>query len=122
MPWESAGVLRVGRSKSWRIVILTGLVAASVACVPPSHNVSAPQSSPCDDSLYVRLKGQNPDSLSERSWQRLQSLDRDCAATRAPVPVEAGGMMGMGHGRGGRWTGVGIVAALLMVIMMTALR
>jgi ferric-dicitrate binding protein FerR (iron transport regulator) len=71
--------------------------------------------------MYVRLQRQHPDTLSERAWHRLQSLDRDCAAARAQAQTEMSDM-GMGHRRGGAWMGMGVVAVALMAIMMTALR
>ena len=115
-------VLNGGRRVHRTAVVLVALVGTIAACAPPRHQVSV-QSEPCGDSLYLQLKRTHPDSLSERAWQRLQSLERDCAAARTQAHAETSGMMGMGHGRGGRWMGMGLVAVVLMAaIMMTALR
>ena len=104
-----------------RTAVLVSFLGAITACAPPMRQVSI-HPEPCGDSLYVQLKRTHPDSLSERAWQRLQSLDRDCAATRTAEQMETSGMMGMGHARDGRWMGMGLVALALMAIMMTALR
>jgi len=122
MQRDIAHALGGGRSLP-RTAGLVALVGAITACAPSTRHASVPQPAPCADSLYVQLKGQHPDSLSERAWQRLQSLERDCAATRTQVHAETSSMMGMGHGRDGRWMGMGLVAVVLMAaIMMTALR
>lgn len=97
------------------------LISCATTAPPRSH---AMEPAACSDSLYVELSSQHPDSLSDRSWQRLQSLERACAAARAQKPSETGGMgmMGMDHGRGGLWTGFGMLVVVGMVIMMTRLR
>ena len=117
MQREGGHALREGNGLRPAVIALLALVTA---CAPPMRQVSAPQPAPCDDSLYIQLKRAHPDSLSERAWQRLQSLDRDCAAARTQAHAETSGMMGMGHGLGGRRMGMGIVAVVLMAIMMTA--
>ena len=97
------------------------LVSCATTPTPQSHAM-APVA--CSDSMYVQLSRQHPDSLSERSWQRLQSLERSCAAARAQTPSESGGMgmMGMDHGGRGLWTGLGMVFAAGMAITMFARR
>lgn len=110
------------RSHLSRAGILLG-AAFVAACATPatrSGHVQAP--APCVDSVYVQLKREHPDSLSERAWQRLQSLDRDCAGARAQSHEETSGMMGMSHGRSGAWMGLGIVTVIVMAVMMTAIR
>ena len=78
----------------------------------------------CSDSVYVQMSRQHPDSLSERSWQRLQSMERACDSARAQAPRESGGMgmMGMDHGGRGLWTGLGMLFAVGMGITMFARR
>ena len=122
MQRDVAHALGGARSVHRTAVVLIALIGAITACAPSTRHASVPQPTPCADSLYVRLKGQHPDSLSERAWQRLQSLERDCAAARSQTHAETSSMMGMGHGRVGRWMGMGLVAVVLMAIMMTALR
>ena len=114
-------VFNRGRRVHRSALVLVSLLGAIAACAPPMGQVSV-RPEPCGDSLYVQLKRTHPDSLSERAWQRLQSLDRDCAAARAAEQMGTSVMMGMGHGRDWRWMGMGLVAVVLMAIMMTALR
>lgn len=83
------------------------------------------QPSPCTDSLYLELKREHPDSLSEREWQRLQSLDQACAATRTRAArTDASGQMGgmMGAGRGVFLMGAVMVVGIVMALAMGALR
>lgn len=119
---NKAVALRGTHSLHRSVAVLMAFAAATAACAAPIRHTSVPQPAPCNDSIYVRLKSQHPDSLSERAWQRLQDLDRDCTTARTAAQMEMSGMMGMGHGRSWRRTGAGLVAVLLMVIMMTALR
>lgn len=108
------------------LFLATVSVLAACATTAP-HTASAPQPAACSDSLYVRLNHQQPDSLSERSWQRLQSLDSACVRARAHADYEArgtgmGGMMGMGHGDGRVWTILMPLVIAGMVVAMLALR
>lgn len=97
------------------------LAAALLAgCAANQAHVQPP--APCSDSLYVQLKREHPDSLSEREWQRLQSLDQACAVTRAQAHGQMTGMMGMGTGRGVLWMGLVMVVGSIMVLMMSTLR
>ena len=100
------------------------MLLVSCATIPtPQSHAMAPVA--CSDSVYVQLSRQHPDSLSERSWQRLQSLERACAAARAQTPTEESsgmGMMGMDHGGRGLWTGVGMLFVVGMAITMFARR
>lgn len=94
-------------------------VALLAACVPATSSVtSAPEPAQCTDPSYLGLRQQNPDSLSERAWQRLQTLDRECADARAQVSrVEsAPGSRDTRHGTG-HMMGMGIVATIIMAAM-----
>jgi len=88
-------------------------VAASLlasACAP--RQVVQQQPPPCTDPLYVRLKAEAPDSLSEREWTRLQDLERACASARTAAAEHGGesGMM-MGMKRNTWWAMTGLMAA-----------
>lgn len=102
------------------VLLTAALVTACATPATRSGHVQEP--APCIDSVYAQLKRQHPDSLSERAWQRLQSLDRDCATARLQSHGETSGMMGMGHGRGGAWMGLGVVTVIVMAAMMAAIR
>lgn len=104
------------------VMIASGLLLAG--CARPSGSATPrPEPVACSDSLYVRLSAQHPDSLSEREWQRLQSLDSACAQSRhqAGTGGHTAGMMGMEGGRGGAWLVlapvlVGAMAAVMIVL------
>jgi len=106
------------------LVPATASIATLSACAPPTP-AHIPEPVPCADSLYVALKRQPPDSLSEREWQRLQALDRDCAAARAAphgTHEQNSGTMGMGRGHGGGgWRMLGLAAIAVMVVTMSTL-
>ena len=104
------------RAVRWSVA--TALVLSG--CAPAaSRAVHAAQPSACSDSIYVHLSRQHPDSLSERSWQRLQSLDSACARARAAAPADPHGteMMGMG-GSGKVWTLLAPIVVVGMAVMM----
>ena len=105
--------------------VLAAFVLLLVSCATTATSRSpVPEPAACSDSVYAQLSHQHPDSLSERSWQRLQSLERACVAARAQTPSETGrmGMMGMAHGDGALWTGVGMLVVVAMAITMFARR
>jgi hypothetical protein len=108
----------------WRGLAVAWLALFAACATPATRQAHVEPPSPCTDSLYVRLQQQHPDSLSERAAQRLQSLDRECAAARAESQRSgshgaANGMMGMGHGTGG-WVamGIGVVMTVTMLLVM----
>ncbi len=110
----------MSRTTLLSIVAAAGLMILT-GCAPAPSAAHPPEPAPCTDSVYVSLKRQHPDSLSERAWQRLQALDRECAAARAQTThARDGGMMGMGHGGG--WGLLGLATIVVMVVMMSALR
>lgn len=92
------------------------VLAACVSAAPRQTEIAQPV--PCTDSTYVQLKRQNPDSLSERAWERLQSLDRECAAARTASQQAANAGMHTDHG-GWHWMGLG-AGIVMMVAMMWA--
>lgn len=110
----------MSRTTFWS-VLATGAIIALGACAPAPKPAHAPEPAACADSLYVSLRRQHPDSLSERAWQRLLALDRECAAARIQtMSMHDGGMMGMRHGGG--WGLLGLATIAVMVVMMSALR
>jgi hypothetical protein len=87
-------------------------------CTTPAYQVRHTAPAPCTDSVYVGLKQQQPDSLSEREWQRLQSLERECGNARisesnSGTTIHAG-WMGIRHA-----AGVGIMTAVMNAMMVT---
>ena len=106
-------------TRALRWSVATALVLSG--CAPAaSRAVHAAQPAACTDSIYVHLSRQHPDSLSERSWQRLQSLDSACARARAAAPTDphGTGMMGMGTGSGKVWTLLAPIVVVGMAVMM----
>ena len=103
-----------------RVVTLFCLALVASCATPATRAVRVAEPAPCADSTYVQLKRQHPDSLSDRSWQRLQSLDRAGAAARAESSLAAtNGTTGAGNS-GGHLMWVG--AVVMMVAMMVAMR
>lgn len=93
-------------------------LALLTACAPPTSRLSpVVAASPCGDSSYVRLRQQEPDSLSAREWQRLQTLDRECAAARAPASREPVAATGTWH-HGRHWMMGGIATAVMVAMMI----
>ena len=99
--------------------ILLALALSLSGCAARQAHLQEP--APCSDSLYVELRRQHPDSLSEREWQRLQTLEQACAAVRTQRDGDMNGMMGMGSGRGLLWMGL-VMVGIGMVITMGRLR
>lgn len=103
------------------LAILLSTAFLSGCATPAVRQRHVHEPTPCTDTLYLQLRRQHPDSLTERAWQRLQSLDQACAAARrASEQKETPVMMGMAHGGA---AGVAVVAgALVMVLLMIAFR
>jgi hypothetical protein len=95
------------------IVLLSACATPQTHPVTQAASVAAP--TPCGDSSYIRLRQQNPDSLSERAWQRLQTLDRECTAARTLVSAHTS------RPDGHHMMGAGIVATVIMVAMMISM-
>lgn len=113
----------------WRPGLPLLAVALLLAgCATPSTRTEhAPTPAACTDSLYVQLARQHPDSLSERAWLRLQTLDSACIRARTHTANDTGGMgmmgmMGMGQGHGKVWTVLAPVIVASMAVMMVVLR
>lgn len=92
-------------------------VAVLAACAPQTMRLSpAVAASPCEDASYLTLRGLDPDSLSTREWQRLQTLDRLCATSR--VEASRGANAITDTWRNGRHWMMGGIATVVMVAMM----
>lgn len=103
----------IKRVRRGGVVLALALLAA---CVPSTSRLSpVAAASPCGDSAYVKLQQHDPDSLSVREWQRLQTLDRACAAS-AQASREPNAMSGTW--RNGRHWLMGGIATAVMVGMM----
>lgn len=102
-----------------------GVVGAALllaACAQPAtHISSSPEPVQCTDPSYLELRRQNLDSLSDRSWQRLQALDRDCAAARAQVSRTGSAPASPARHSGGHMMGSGIVATIIMAAMVASM-
>lgn len=105
-------------------IIPLALVLSFSGCAARQAHVMEP--SPCSDSLYVQLKRQHPDSLSQRSWERLQALEQSCAAARtqrnSEMNNETDAMMGLGSSRNFLWMGLLMVVGVGMALTMGRLR
>jgi hypothetical protein len=90
---------------------------ATASSPPRAHG---PEPAACNDSLYVQLARQHPDSLSDRAWLRLQSLDSACvrARTQSANDPHGMGMMGMGRGQNTAWTFLAPLIVVGMAVMM----
>ena len=100
--------------------IFVALVLSFSGCAARQAHLQEPAS--CSDSLYVQLKRQHPDSLSERAWERLRTLEQNCAAARTQRNGDMNGMMGMGSSRGLLWMGLVMVVGVGMALTMARLR
>lgn len=107
-----------------RFPVLVAAVLLAGCAAPASRATHAPPPVACTDSLYLQLARQHPDSLSERAWTRLQSLDSACARarTRPENDTRGMGMMGMGHGGSRAWTILAPVIVASMAAMMIVFR
>lgn len=84
--------MRSSRPAGFAAIVLTLLLAACA-----STPAAPAQPNPCADSLYLRLRASDPDSLSERQFVRLRDLEQSCTEYRrqyAQSHGRRGGMMG----------------------------
>jgi len=90
------------------LVIAASAALVLAACAP--RQVVQREPPACSDPLYLRLKAEPPDSLSDREWTRLQDLERACVSARAETrgSKDSGMMMGM---RGRSWLTVTLLVA-----------
>lgn len=92
---------------------------ATQATSPETQPSVAAASTACTDSSYARLQSLHPDSLSERQWQRLQTLDRQCTGARVQARHDSHGATDPWHG--GHMMGAGIIGSVIMLAMMIAM-
>ncbi|HSL70894.1 MAG TPA: hypothetical protein VK864_11675 [Longimicrobiales bacterium] len=96
------------------VVAIGGLMVAG--CAP--HYTVREQQPPCSDPLYIQLKVQPPDSLSEREWIRLQELEHACVSARAASEPDRDPYQRTAvHGT--RWMiGLGVLGVAAMWLLM----
>lgn len=84
----------------------------------PRAGRPVPEPAACQDSLYLELKAEHPDSLSDRAWERLQQLSAECRAE--PGPEAASPTVPDGGHRFGMWLWMSatMVVGGLMWLMM----
>ena len=97
-------------------------MALLVACATPAtHPATEPAPAaaptPCADPSYIALRQQPVDSLSAREWQRFQTLEAECSASRRQATHNSHGALS----HGGHMMGVGIVATIMMAAMIVAM-
>ncbi len=101
-------------------MLAASLLLGSCATVSPPLRAHAPEPAACSDSLYVQLARQHPDSLSERAWLRLQSLDSACVRTRTHSAGDSHDMRMMGMGRA-TWRILAPLIVVGMAVMMVGI-
>lgn len=106
-----------------RAAIAGGMVTVTailVSCAPSPPPAVAPRpdgaASACTDPMYQALKETHPDSLSDRSWQRLQDLERMCEEQREAEP-DPKGIDGMHHDRWRTWAPAMLAMGVVMMAM-----
>ena len=102
-----------------RSVLLVASAATLLATACAPRQVVQREPPPCTDPLYLRLKVESPDSLSEREWIRLQDLERACvtARTAAQHGGESGMMVGMGRNTWWAMSAIMVVGAAMWLMM-----
>ena len=103
--------------RSLRGVAVVSLAPLAACATPATRRADVVEPSPCVDSTYVQLKRTHPDSLSDRAWQRLQSLEHACVASRGQSPEKTSRMMGTGH-LGAHWIAIGIGTAMMVAMLI----
>lgn len=103
------------RRAAFATVALSLALAGCASTARPQRFEPAPVA--CADSSLVKLRAVHPDSLSEREWQRLQVLERNCSLARAQTARETPGRT---HDHAMWWMGSGLAMALMMVAMWSS--
>jgi hypothetical protein len=91
------------------------------ACTPPAApRQPAPEPDPCLEPVYLELRSEHPDSLSDRAWERLRQLEAGCRAERdRPLQATTGGAQ-QHHPAAWLWMPAMMVFGGLMWLMMGA--
>lgn len=109
---------RASGSRAGRVAILVtvalALTLAGCASTAPRQSYE-PEPAACAEPSLAALRAEQPDSLSEREWQRLQALERDCDLARTEVQRDGWHYADGAHH--GWWAGSGVVMALMMIAM-----
>jgi hypothetical protein len=97
------------------LVLVLGACASA-----PAPRRATPEPEACREPIYLELKAEHPDSLSERSWERLQQLEAECRAELRQEPDRAN-LVGGDHHRGAwLWMPAMMLFGGMMWLMMGA--
>lgn len=76
------------RTRPVLVAVLLGTLLVAAGCTAPQpERRPEPRPTACSDSVYLKLTGEHPDSLSDRAWERLQQLEAACERDRSRVDV-----------------------------------
>lgn len=101
------------------ISALTAALLVSACAQPPAFREPAPAAPACTDSIYLRLRHEHPDSLSDRAWERLQQLEAACERQRSAAADRGEAPAGVAHhGAGWLWMPAMMGLGTLMWLMM----
>lgn len=101
------------RARRASTVAALALSLAGCASATPRQSIE-PEPITCASSSLSELRAEHPDSLSERRWQQLQALERECSLARAAAARESGSRTADHHMV---WIGSGLAMALMMLVM-----
>ena len=93
--------------------VALSLAVAGCASATPRQSIE-PEPVSCTSSSLMELRAEHPDSLSERGWQQLQALERECRLARTAAAREDGSWTTDHHTL---WMGSGLAMALMMLVM-----
>lgn len=110
------------RAQRAPILLVALLVVLGSCAAPPPPNRPAPEPPSCRDPVYLELRAQHPDSLSDRAWDRLQELDAECRSQLAEQPADNATLgPGADHHLGGwLWMPAMMVLGGMMWLIMGA--
>ena len=94
------------------LALFLGACASAPAAPPPAAGADA-----CREPVYLELKGEHPDSLSERAWERLQQLEAACQAEETRQ-AERPAVVDRGHHGAWLWMPAMMVLGGMMWLMM----
>ena len=97
--------------------VLLFLGACASAPVPGS---TVPEPEACRELVYLELKAEHPDSLSDRAWERLRQLDAECRADRSREPSRPDRVDADHHLGAWLWMPAMMVVGGMMWLMMGA--
>lgn len=102
---------RAGRAS---VLVAVALSLAVAGCASVPRQTAEPEPVACTDASLVALRAVHPDSLSERGWQQLQNLERECSLAREAAAREG---QGWSDGHHAWWMASGLGMGLMMLLM-----